>query len=501
MRQIGLRAEILFNILFLTAVAMFLVGIMAFKVTERFALQGRIDGIKSIISVFVSLYAKDSDMERGISFLKDALGPGAWGVIADTQRRVVFYTGPDRAEKSTTDPLIIEVMKSGRTVVDVDGINIPPFAFYKGFKVASPIRRGTLRDGVILIYQPLSSLEENMALGRRLLAISIILDLVVIAFFGFYILSRRVVRPVQRLIRTTEEIARGRFPDEMDVGGVKEINQLYLALKEMYDEIEGNKRRLKENIEALQESNRALLRTQKELITSEKLASLGRLAAGVAHEIGNPLSAIRGYVEVLKRGHMFNDEKRIELLTNIQREVDRIDRIIRTLLDYSRPRDFELRRIDVNDAIRRAVEIVRAQGILKKVDLKLELSEGLTPVEADLHQLSQVIINLILNAKDAVSEGGVIMVSSSHAQNGGIEIAVSDNGIGIPKEAMNRIFDPFFTTKEPGKGTGLGLSVSQRIIRNFNGGISVESEPGRGSTFKITFPGTMEHRNEQGSSG
>jgi len=496
MRQIGLRAEILFNILCLTAVAMFLVGIIAFKVTERFVLQGRIEGVKSIIAVFGSLYAKDGDMERGIDFLKDALEPGAWGVIADSQRRIVFHTGSGRTDGSITDPLIIEVMKSGRTVVDVEGVNMPPFAFYKGFKIASPIQRGTLRQGVILIYQPLSSLEENVVLGRRLIAISIILDVVVIAFFGFYILSRRVVRPVHKLIRTTEEIAKGRFPDEMDVGGVKEINQLHFALKKMYDEIEESKQRLKENIQALEESNRALLRTQKELITSEKLASLGKLAAGVAHEIGNPLSAIRGYVEVLKRGYIVNDEKKAEFLTNIQREVERIDRIIRTLLDYSRPRDFELRRIGVNDVISRVVEIVRAQGILKKVDLKLELSDGLTPIEADPHQLSQVIINLILNAKDAVSEGGVITVSSSRTLNGGVEIAVKDNGIGIPKETVDRIFDPFFTTKPPGKGTGLGLSVSQRIIQNFNGGISVESEPGRGSTFKITFPGATEHRDD-----
>jgi signal transduction histidine kinase len=488
MRQLGLRAEILFNILFLTAVAMFLLGIIAYKVTERFALQGKIEGVKSVIAVFESLYAKENNIEGGIEFLEDVLEPGAWGVIADNQGRRFFNTNSDKPAVSTTDPLIIEVMKTGRTAVDIEGFNIPPFAFYKGIKIVSPLNKNGGRQGVILIYQPLSSLEESLVLGRRLIAISTILNLLVIAFFGFYLLSRRVVRPVHKLIETTEEIASGRFPRETNLGGVKEINQLHLALKKMYDEIEGNKTKLRENIEALEEANRALLRTQRELIASEKLASLGKLAAGVAHEIGNPLSAIQGYIEVLRRDYNLDGESRAEFLTNIKKEVERIDRIIRTLLDYSRPRDFELKRIGVNDVVNRAVDIVRTQGILKNVELNLELSNGPLSIEVDPHQLSQVVINLILNAKDAVSNDGVITVSTARNSNGGVEIAVKDNGAGIPREMMDKIFDPFFTTKEPGKGTGLGLSVSQRIVQIFDGSISVESEPGKGTTFRVTLP-------------
>jgi signal transduction histidine kinase len=343
-------------------------------------------------------------------------------------------------------------------------------------------------------------LEESLVLGRRLIAISIILDLIVIAFFGFYILSRRVVRPVHKLIKTTEEIAKGKFPSEKDLGGVKEVNQLHEALKKMYDEIEASKLKLKENIEAIEESNRALLRAQRELVASEKLASLGKLAAGVAHEIGNPLSAISGYVEVLKKGYIFDHEKKTEFLTNIQREVERIDRIIRTLLDYSRPKDLEIKKVEVNDLIGRVVDIIKSQGILKNIELKSELFNGLMSIEADPHQLSQVIINLILNAKDAVSEDGVITVSTSRTLNGGVEIAIRDNGTGIPKEVMDRIFDPFFTTKEPGKGTGLGLSVSQRIVQTFNGNMSVESELGRGTIFKIVFPVDEARRHGEGFS-
>lgn len=499
MRQIGLRVEILFNVLFLTAVAMFLIGIIAFKITESFALQGKIEGAKSIIAAFESLYNREGNVHDEFNSLKDALEPGTWIVILDRGKTSVFHTNSDQPAKGVTDPIILEVMKTGETIVDVDGTNMPPFTFYKGFKIASPLRKGGRREGAIVLYQPLSSLERNVVLGQGLIAISIIMDLIVIALFGFYILSRRVIRPVHELIRMTEDIGRGKFPNKADLGIVKEINQLNAALKRMYDEIETSKTRLKGNIEALEESNQALIRTQRELIASEKLASLGKLSAGIAHEIGNPLSAIRGYVEVLKRNRMLPDEERGEFINSIERETERIDRIIRTLLDYSRHRGFELKRVDINDVIMDTADILKTQGLLKDIDLNLELSTGLSPIEVDPHQISQVLINLILNAKDAVGQDGKINISSSKTPDGMIEISVKDNGTGIPKEIIDKIFDPFFTTKEPGKGTGLGLSVSQRIVNLFGGRISVESEDGRGSVFKITLPGTEDNGNREGS--
>lgn len=499
MRQTGLRIEILFNVLFLTAVAMFLIGIIAFKITESSALQGKIEGAKSIITAFESLYKRGNNVQNELDYLKNVLEPGAWIVISDSHKTSAFYTDSDHSGKGITDPMILEVTKTGKTIVNVEGTNMPPFTFYKGFKIATPLKKGGRREGVILLYQPLSSLERNIILGQGLIAISIIMDLIVIALFGFYILSRRVIRPIHELIRTTEDIGRGRFPSKTDLGGVKEINQLNSALKRMYDEIEISKMKLKGNIQALEESNQALLRTQRELIASEKLASLGKLSAGVAHEIGNPLSAIRGYVEVLMKDYILPDKERTEFLKSVEKEVERIDKIIRTLLDYSRPRAFELERVDVNDAIRDAADIVNTQGLLKNIDLKLELSSGLTPIEVDPYQLSQVFINLILNAKDAIVQDGTIIISSSKTLDEWIEVKVKDNGTGIPKEIIDKIFDPFFSTKEPGKGTGLGLSVSQRIVHFFGGRITVESETEKGSVFRITFPCIKNNDDRKGS--
>lgn len=489
MREIGLRAEILINILFLTAVAMLLLGIIAFIVTGRSALGGKINSVKSSITAFGSIYSDESNAKKGIEFLKDVLGPGSWGLIAEKNgSRISFNSGPRNGFVVPTDPRILEVMKTGETIIDVDGVNMPPFSYYRGFKIISPIKYERTQRGVILLYQPLSSLEKEIIHGQLLISASILMNLLIIGLYGLYTLSRRVVTPVQKLIETTDYISRGDFPDDLDLGGVKEINQLHSALKRMYNEIENTKKSLKHNIQALEESNVELIKTQRELIASEKLASLGSLSAGIAHEIGNPLSAIRGYVEVLKRGYLNDEEKSVEFLDNIQKELQRIDRIIRTLIDYSRHREFELKKIDINDVVRHSVEIIKSQGLLRKIEIRLGLFDKPLITRADYHQLSQVLVNLILNSKDAINGDGIIEISTSENQDGQIQLSLKDNGCGIPQEIIDKIFDPFFTTKEPGMGTGLGLSVSQRILQGFDARISAESKPGSGTTFTIVFP-------------
>ena len=499
MKQTGLMAEILFNILFITAIAMFLIGIIAFKVTERFAIQGQIESLKSIIKVYEQTYSRAQKPQSGIQFLKDALKPGAWGVISVSGERILFSTDRNNITGNRSDPMVLQALNSRSPVIEIEGFNLPPFSAYSGIKIAMPLNNGTGTEQAILIYQPLTSLTQNLLLSQRLIALWIILFLIVIALFGFYILSRRVIRPVHELISTTEEIAIGRFPDKKDVGNLREINQLNSALKKMYEEIEHGKKNLTEKITELEETNDELKLTQKELIASEKLASLGKLSAGVAHEIGNPLSAISGYIEVLKRGAGFDVETRGEFISDIQREVHRIDNIIKTLLDYSRPKSFDVKNINVNSVIENSIEILNSQGIMRTTSLNTDLSKELPTINADPHQLSQVVINLVLNAIDAIGEYGEISISTSTPDSRLVNISISDNGRGIDDDITDKIFDPFFTTKEPGKGTGLGLSVSLRIVETFGGKITVESTVGEGTKFNITFPASRNDLNAQSS--
>lgn len=498
-RQTGLRAEILVNIMLITAAAMFLIGIIAFKLTERSAVEGNINGVKAVIAALEGSYLKNGDLTGGAEFLKGVLNPGAWGIIELGGRRVYFDTGKSGEAEARTDPLLLQARTSGNTVVGFEGANFPPFTTFDGLKIAAPVKPAGGPGGAVFVYQPLAPLEESLLLNRRLISLWIILFLVIITLFGFYILSRRIVRPVHELIKTTEKIGTGKFYENADVGKVKEINRLYDALRKMYGEIEGGKRKLGDKIAELEEANAELRLVQKELVAAEKLASLGRLSAGIAHEIGNPLSAIRGYTEVMTRAVDMDHEMRASFLKNIQDEVTRIDRIIRTLLDYSRPKSVSLRTLDVNEAAVKTAEIINSQGVLKKVGLRLELTPGLPLVEADPGQLSQVLINLILNARDAVDGGGEIVISTSADGSGEVTIAVSDTGPGISPEIRDKIFDPFFTTKEPGQGTGLGLSVSARIVETFGGRIDVKSEPGNGAAFSLVFPAAGEYNNAESS--
>ena len=493
MRYTGITAEILINILFITAVAMFLIGIIAFKVTERIALQGEINGVKSLTAAIEQSYLKRNDIEGGIEFLKEALHQGGGVAVMASDGSVISGTSTAGKTAGKSDRLIAQALSSGEIAIDIEGTNIPPITSYKGFKAAIPVKLAGGENGIILISQPLSALDDNIILNQRLIALWIILFLIVIAFFGFYILSRRVIRPVRELINMTEKIAEGKFPENKDIGRVKEINQLYSALRVMYEEIEEGKKKLKDKINELEQKNAELKQTQGELIASEKLASLGRLSAGVAHEIGNPLSAISGYVDVLKRSPGSEPGTRSQYLADIEREVRRLDNIIKTLLEYSRPKKCEPRILNINSVAKDSIDIIERQGVLHNISLKEELCEDSLLIEADPHQLSQVIINLILNAKDATGDMGEIGISSGRGPDEGVYISVRDNGAGIPSSLIGQIFDPFFTTKEPGKGTGLGLSVSQRIVEAFGGTMSVRSEEGQGALFTLTFPRLREY--------
>lgn len=487
-QQIGINFEILFTIIFINAVAMFLISIIAFNVLERIALDGKADRLESLISTFENNYYKPGNVNQGIDFLENTLEKGAWGIFADGRTRMAFQRGKgDTNNLTKTDPLILEVMRTGDAVKQLKGFNLPPFIFHESIKYAKPINGKHGNTGILFINQPLGSLRDDIISGQQQIAVWIILFLLVIALLSFYVLSRRIVRPIKELIVVTEKISIDEFPDDVDIGNVRELNQLSTALKTMYLQIRESKEELRKNIEALEESNRVIQRTQKELTASDKLASLGRLSAGVAHEIGNPLSGILGYIEILNRSNTLTEEDKSKFISNIKNETLRIDRIIKTLLDYAKPRDLEISSVNINAIITSTINLLRTQGVFNNLDLEINLDDSIKNIEADPHQLSQVIINLVLNARDALTVNGKISIKSLRKDEGGVDITIWDNGSGIPSDQIDKIFDPFYTTKDPGKGTGLGLSVSARIVQLFGGNISVNSGEGVGTTFKISF--------------
>jgi len=225
---------------------------------------------------------------------------------------------------------------------------------------------------------------------------------------------------------------------------------------------------------------------EQQLVRSQKMESIGTLAAGLAHEVGNPLTAISSLVQVIERTSQ--DEFAKEKLGLINNQVIRITKIIRNLVDFSRPSVNVAKETDVNKVIQDAVNIVQYGKRVKNIDFALDLAERLPLIHAVSDQLTQVLINLLINAIDSLDgKPGRIAVRSYEYDNG-VRIEVRDNGKGILEEDSEKIFEPFFTTKEVGKGTGLGLWVSYGIVKTFGGDINVESAVGRGSKFTITFP-------------
>ncbi|NJD22446.1 MAG: PAS domain S-box protein [Melioribacter sp.] len=226
-------------------------------------------------------------------------------------------------------------------------------------------------------------------------------------------------------------------------------------------------------------------RLQAQIDQSEKLAVIGQIAAGVAHEIGNPLTSISSLVQILQRKSQ--DSFMNEQLVNIKENIDRITKIVRELVDFSRPPSYETSNQDVTDVIKTALGIVKYDKRVRKVNFETELKTNLPNVNIAADQLLQVFVNILINALDAIKGNGIITVKSNFDLKN-IYIELSDNGCGMDNATLEKIFDPFFTTKEVGKGTGLGLSVSYGIINRFNGEIKVKSKINKGSTFTIVLP-------------
>lgn len=222
---------------------------------------------------------------------------------------------------------------------------------------------------------------------------------------------------------------------------------------------------------------------EEQIIHSEKLASIGRLAAGIAHEIGNPLTSIFSFVQILRE--MEDDEFKKESLETIYFHINRISEILKQLSGFSKMPAGEPKECHINEVIETSINLIQYDKKAKNISIIRELSPSLPNVIADGNQLSQVFVNLTLNAIDAMPEGGTLTVRSMSRGND-IIIQFEDTGIGIPHEELPKIFDPFYTTKE--KGTGLGLAVSYNIIKKMNGSLTVESEIGKGTVFTITIP-------------
>lgn len=328
---------------------------------------------------------------------------------------------------------------------------------------------------------------------RRLWLLVLLVGIDVAAFvlLGKHLIDRLVVHPLSAAAEAAEAIARGEYDRRLPPGTTRETATLASAVNHLTEQLLKNQDRLADNLQSLGAANRALRQTQRELIQAEKLASIGRLASGVAHEIGNPLAALIGYVAVLNRRG--GDA---ELLGGMEREARRIDRIVRGLLEYARPLPETRAITDVNASVKRALTLLQSQGKLQGAEVQLELAPDLPPISAAPHPLDQVFVNLLANADAAIRDGGKLLLrtcstgdaGATEAGANGVQVTIADTGPGIAAEHQRLVFDPFFTTKAPGEGMGLGLAIVASTMAEFGGNVQLSSTPGGGATFTLTFP-------------
>jgi signal transduction histidine kinase len=398
--------------------------------------------------------------------------------------RVAVYNGrSDLQGKNLDDPVSQRALQAtGPLVQEI----IIPQTRERGYDVAIPIyapgsaqKWGTIRLGF--------SLRRAYALihqtRRDLFIVS--LGAIVCGISLAVYMALRIAKPIGQLVAGVHEFAQGSYDHPIQVNSPDEIGYLAAAFGQLGTALQLHRANLENEKRLLEEANGRLRETQQQLIQSERLAAVGKLAARVAHEVNNPLAIIQTAIRIVRNQSKADDPSKGNL-QEIEEEIGRIARIIRELRDGSRPSPTE-ELVQVNRVIQSLEGLLAPSLREKQITLSVALDPALPWVRLPTDQLKQVILNMVRNAEDAMPGGGCLSIQTTR-QGNKVEAMIADTGCGIPEEQRRHVFDPFFSTKANDQGMGLGLWVSYGIIQSANGSIVVESEVGKGSTFRVSLP-------------
>jgi signal transduction histidine kinase len=308
--------------------------------------------------------------------------------------------------------------------------------------------------------------------------------------FAYFALTRLIVRPVDALVSAADRVASGSRTLEIPRTGARELAELGSSVHAMTARLVADEAAMRKKVDELTALTKELRATQTQLARSERMASVGKLAAGVAHEVGNPITAMMGMEELLLEGDLPIETQR-DFLARIKKETERIHTVVRDLLDFARPEEPRsgtgpAAPANVRNAIDDVVALVKTQKDFKAITLVVDVADDALAVTLPHARLSQVLLNLLLNA-GAAAKGGSVTVRASKRE-GRARIEVEDDGPGVPAEMRERIFDPFVTTKDVGEGTGLGLSVCRGIVEAAGGVVALDAAFDRGARFYVELP-------------
>jgi two-component system NtrC family sensor kinase len=377
-------------------------------------------------------------------------------------------------------------------------------------------RAFVVNDWYITAYEPIKNIEDDtigiLYVGmlekpyidttNRVMSTFIFMALlfVVLLLVILYFSTTQIINPLQKMVVATKEIAKGDLSHRVEVQSMDEIGKLADSFNQMTENLKVANQKLIEWGRTLEkkveERTKELTEIQDHLFQSEKLASLGKLAAGIAHEINNPLGGILIYSHLLLEDAPKKSPYH-ENLKKIVKETSRCKDIVKGLLEFARPKEPEASLININDIVENSLALMERQALFQNIKIKKSFTPNIPKIIADSAQLQQVFMNIILNAAEAMDENGTLTLNTSlDGDKKYIKVKFSDTGHGIKKEDKKRLFEPFFTTKEVGKGTGLGLAISYSIIQKHKGTIDVESRVGKGSTFTVKLPVKRKREND-----
>lgn len=420
--------------------------------------------------VVENMQSQEEDVEYALAHRRDG--------------RVAVYSGrSDLQGKSLDDPASRRALQATEPVVQEVVI---PQTGGRGYDVAIPIYApgGTQKWATIRIGFSLQRADMLIHQTRRdLFIISLVAVLCGISLAAY--MATRIARPIGQLVAGVHEFARGSYDHPIRVDSRDEIGYLATAFAQLGAALQVHRASLEDEKRRLEDANNRLRETQQQLIESERLAAVGKLAARVAHEVNNPLAIIKTGIRIIRNQSQADDPIK-DNLQEIEEEIGRIARIVRELLDVSRPGAIR-EIVEVNRVIQSLMRLLAQSLGEKQIVLSVALDPALPPVQISADQLKQVILNMVRNAEDAMPSGGRLSIRTAR-QGQGVELSIADTGCGIPEEHLRRVFDPFFTTKAKEQGMGLGLWVSYGVIQAANGTIAVESDLGRGSTFRVSLP-------------